>query len=276
MTEVFIFLGQSNMQGQTERLSESEPVENAVEYRAVTNEFAPLKNPVGEYLDENCQPILLTPEQIRDEVNIDNLSVLAASFKGTTNMVPSFARAYLAERKTNFVAVHAARGSSVISKWIPGTIGYGAIVKKTKMALSAIHDEIGGVYAVWLQGESDTLIGTKKDAYLEALNSIIDALKKDVGLVKFGIIEICNFAEYATWIEASETERKTKVHDIRAAQREICQSRADTIHLTAIADELYQDPANRHPNVPGHFSAKGIEILGATAGKAFADALSDQ
>ena len=48
MTDVIIFGGQSNMQGQSERLSENVPVKSALEYRLLTDSLVPLSNPVGE------------------------------------------------------------------------------------------------------------------------------------------------------------------------------------------------------------------------------------
>ena len=42
MTDVVVFGGQSNMQGQSEALSEREIVKNALEYRLLTDTFVPL------------------------------------------------------------------------------------------------------------------------------------------------------------------------------------------------------------------------------------------
>ena len=47
-TDIIIFCGQSNMQGQTERLSENEIVATAFEYKFLDDLFVPLQNPVGE------------------------------------------------------------------------------------------------------------------------------------------------------------------------------------------------------------------------------------
>lgn len=46
--DLIIFCGQSNMQGQTDCLSECEVVPSAYEYRFLTDAYVPLKNPVGE------------------------------------------------------------------------------------------------------------------------------------------------------------------------------------------------------------------------------------
>ena len=46
--DVILFGGQSNMQGQSEALSENTPVAGAYEYRLFGNALLPLQNPVGE------------------------------------------------------------------------------------------------------------------------------------------------------------------------------------------------------------------------------------
>ncbi|MBR3895125.1 MAG: hypothetical protein IKJ35_08280 [Clostridia bacterium] len=48
--DVIIFSGQSNMQGQSERLSENDVVNDAYEYKWLTDELLPLQNPVGKIL----------------------------------------------------------------------------------------------------------------------------------------------------------------------------------------------------------------------------------
>ena len=52
MTDILIFSGQSNMQGQTESDPMDKPVAGASEYRLLTDSFVPLKNPVGEDIGE--------------------------------------------------------------------------------------------------------------------------------------------------------------------------------------------------------------------------------
>ena len=51
--DMIIFSGQSNMQGQTESTAtvNSTPVDNALEYRFLTDELIPLACPVGENIE---------------------------------------------------------------------------------------------------------------------------------------------------------------------------------------------------------------------------------
>ena len=52
-TDILIFSGQSNMQGQTEALPfPNDPVSDALEYRLLTDSLVPLMHPVGETIAE--------------------------------------------------------------------------------------------------------------------------------------------------------------------------------------------------------------------------------
>ena len=77
--DLILFMGQSNMQGETEGCSETEEVPGALEYKYLTDTLTPLKNPVGEnighdmkpflnpdgleFLDQLKDPVLLAPEK---------------------------------------------------------------------------------------------------------------------------------------------------------------------------------------------------------------------
>ena len=92
MTDILIFSGQSNMQGQTECDPHDEPVEGISEYRLLIDSFVPLKNPVGEDIGE----------------------LLLASHLGHGSLVPYFAESYCAVSGRKAVCVHAAKGATVI------------------------------------------------------------------------------------------------------------------------------------------------------------------
>ena len=78
-TDVIIFGGQSNMQGQTESLPESnDPVEGALEFRYYEDALIPLQNPVGEAMHGGI--------------------ACMASSQGHGSLVPAFCRAYQARR----------------------------------------------------------------------------------------------------------------------------------------------------------------------------------
>ena len=54
------------------------------------------------------------------------------------------------------------------------------------------------------------------------------------------------------------------------AQSEICRENPKFIMLTEIAADLCEQAVYMNPNVAGHYSAAGLELLGKTAGAALA------
>ena len=68
-TDLIIFSGQSNMEGEAERMPEdNSPVEGALEYRFLEDKLVPLRHPAGE--------------------NISNNGILHGSQKGTSPSSP--------------------------------------------------------------------------------------------------------------------------------------------------------------------------------------------
>lgn len=261
--DLILFLGQSNMQGQTERLSEQDPVDCAWEYRFLTDTLAPLQNPVGENIFYDLTPgyPLVENEQLEKWLKTH---VLGSAVYGHTNMVPEFCRAYIRESGHGVIAVHAAKGSTVIADWLPGTAGYEAVVKKAEAALRKCADDPpGGVYAVWLQGESNAVLATPKEKYKESLIKLKEGLENDIGLDRFCIIRVGPFANDA------------RDDAIMAAQEEVCRNDG-FLMLTRIAGELLADRRGVNPNVAGHFSAWGLETLGRTAGRNLAQMLAKE
>lgn len=255
--DVIIFAGQSNMQGETECLSENDTVRNGYEYKWLTNKIVPLHNPVGEHIKYDgtegfgiaCKEDI--PKWLKEHV-------LGAAGYGHTNLVPSFCRAYIDQCENNVLAVHAAKGSTVIANWIPGTDGYRAIVEKSVAAIKKAKREytVENIFFVWLQGESDAISGNSKAYYKEKLLSLADGLEKDLGIDKFAVIRVGYFT-------ADDRD-----HEIIDAQDEMCAENEQFLMLTRIATELFSNAEYMNPDAHGHYSAKGIEILGNAAGGA--------
>lgn len=259
--DIIIFGGQSNMQGQCERLTSTDTVSNAFEYRFLEDEIIPLRNPVGEVIKNDHTKG--KPYQS----GIDKLSVwlanhvTGASCKGNTNLVPEFCRVYTEITGNKVLAVHIAKGSTVIAEWTPGSRGYDILFKKATAALNKIREKenIERIFFVWLQGESDAVEGNSKDYYKQKIVELNEALKKDIGIEKFGVIRVGRF---------TKDERD---FEIISAQDEVCDENEDFIKLTDIATTLNEQPEYMNPNVKGHYSALGLEKLGQEAGKAFAE-----
>lgn len=238
--DVIIFCGQSNMQGQTEGLpKENEAVQGAKEYRALTDSFVELKHPVGEDL----------PSEF-----------IKAAHQGGGTLVPAFCRAYVRETGKEVVAIHTAKGSTTIAEWQLGTQCYHYAKEKILSGLKKAREtgSVERVYFVWLQGESDGLIQTKKEEYLERLIAFKNQVKKDVGIDKFCVIRVGYFA-----LKEEDNEA------IFAAQEEAVQTDSDFVMLTRICGELSRDGFNKeYMSVYGHYNNKAQDMIGEEAGTA--------
>lgn len=257
LMDVLIFSGQSNMQGQSEALTDTDPVEGALEYRFLENSLIPLKNPVGEDIT--------TDGAAGDKSNEDtDLSgwlrrhALGAAWCGCDNMVPAFCRAYIKECGRSVVAVHAAKGSTEIADWLPGTDCYRMLIRKTRAAMqkTASVSMIENVFFIWLQGESDAIEGRSAERYKKSIRELAKALKDDINIDKFAVIRVGRFTEDARDIA------------IMNAQNDVCRDDPQFLMLTEAAAEMCGNPRFMNPHVGGHFSAEGFAVIGDTAGKA--------
>jgi len=240
------------MQGQSECLSENGIVNDAYEYKWLTDALVPLQNPVGENITYSMdQGYDFTPKTSLTSWLAEH--ALGAACYGNTNLVPSFCRTYTEMSKRSVLAVHAAKGSTRISEWLPGTSIYRILTEKARGAIRKATPE--RIYFVWLQGESDAIASVTKDEYKAALRVLCDALKTDLGIDRFGIIRVGRF---------TNDDRDT---EIISAQDEICREDEDFAMLTDIATELNEQSEYMNPHVKGHYSAKGLETLGSAAAK---------
>ena len=238
------------MQGQSETLSEHDIVKDAYEYKWLTDELVPLQNPVGE----NITYFMDRGDDVTSETNIPSWlkeHALGAACYGNTNLVPSFCRTYTDITKRQVLAVHAAKGSTRISEWLPGTPIYDVLIRKARGAIQKVSPE--RIFFVWLQGESDAVASVMKNDYKAALHVLCDALKADLGIDLFGIIRVGRFTNDDRDLE------------IISAQDEICREDEDFVMLTDIATELNQKDEYMNPHIKGHYSAKGLELLGSVA-----------
>jgi hypothetical protein len=253
--DLIFFCGQSNMQGQSECLSECETVAGAYEYKFLSDALVPLKNPVGEDITYDLRAGYAYSERVSAK-EWRAKHALGSACYGHTNLVPAFCRAYTAHTKREVVAAHMAKGSTEITNWLPGTPNYSVLKSKAKAAIQKASPE--RIFLVWLQGESDAIAGRKKDEYKRLLMDFCNDLQINIGIERFGIIRVGYFTK-----DARDTE-------IIEAQDEICKENEMFLMLTTLATELNSHPEYMHPTIGGHFSARGLEILGAAAGEALA------
>ena len=259
LMDVIIFGGQSNMQGQTEKRIPTQDNGSCYEYHFLTDSILPLTDPVGENIryDGTCgYPVT---KDVRISQWLEDHVVGAACY-GNTNLVPSFCKTYSELTGRSVVAVHAAKGSTVIAQWLPGTAGYGMLKDKARAAINKAGKDftVGNVFFVWLQGESDAIEGNSKVYYMEKLTELAGALKADVGIERFGIIRVGRF---------TNDQRDQEIID---AQDEICAENSFFLMLTRIATELNLDAQYMNPEVKGHYSAEGLMKLGDEAARTLA------
>ena len=238
------------MQGQSEGLSNTDPVPGTYEYKFLEDTIVPLRNPVGENITYSMRNGTGFTHET-DARSWLREHALGASCYGNTNLVPTFCRTYTEISKRQVLAVHAAKGSTRISAWLPGSPIYRVLIQKARGAIEKIKPE--RFFFVWLQGESDAIAGLTKQDYKAALRVLCDALKSDLGINLFGIIRVGRF---------TNDDRDT---EIISAQDEICREDEDFAMLTDIATKLNNQSEYMNPHVRGHYSAKGLELLGSTA-----------
>ncbi len=258
--DILIFGGQSNMQGQSEALTDTTPVSGAFEYKWLGDRLDPLCNPVGENITYDKQAGEATTKEMSREAGRAWLKahVTGASCYGNTNLVPKFCEYYRKATGTEIVAVHVAKGSTEIKEWLPGTPGFEIVVEKATAAIQKVKEKhsVGHIYFVWLQGESDAAHGNTKAYYKEKILLLNNALKEALGIEKFALIRVGRF------------KNDDRDFEIIHAQDEVCRENEDFIMLTEIATELNTQVEYMNPFVAGHYSALGLEKLGEVSGTA--------
>lgn len=227
------------MQGQTESCPNFGFVRSAFEYKYKTDSIVPLAHPVGE----------------------DFGDLLLGAHEMNGSLVPAFCRAYTKVLGVKTLAVHAAKGATTLSDWAPSGKRYAFAIKKAKAAIDWVrrHDEVGKVYYVWLQGESDALAGTSRKAYADAITKYKNALKSDLKIDGFGIIRVGFFSSDDYCDRA-----------IMAAQEDVSAFDDDFVMLTRLAGKLSRDERYLNPYAAGHYNNDGMELLGSVAGSALA------
>ncbi|MBE6758137.1 MAG: sialate O-acetylesterase [Ruminococcaceae bacterium] len=250
--DVLIFGGQSNMEGQTECLpSPNETVGNAWEYCLLSDTLRPVCHPVGEDLEP-----LLGP----------------ASY-GFGSLAPDCCRAYTESSGRAVVMIHAAQGATTVAEWQKGTPRYDKVVEKLTAGIrkAATVGTVRNVYYLWLQGESDAIARTTGEDYAARLTAYKNALKQDVGIHRFGIIQVGCFCGTVRWL-TDRTREEGRADDavIQQAQEALVSRDSDFAMLTREAVPMSLDPQFINPQEDGHFNNRGLALLGRLAGEALA------
>ncbi len=254
-TDLIIFSGQSNMEGESERFpDDNSPVEGALEYRYLEDRLVPLKHPAGENISNNGKVFI---PRHRDGWGTTQSCALLSAWRKRTNPVPYFCKSYIKASGRNVIAVHAAKGATTIDYWQRGALGYEMLCKKAKKAIEMTNPE--HIYFVWLQGESDAIAKKSKNEYKKQMISLFESLREDLGVEKFGNILVGRFT-----MENSDFE-------IINAQKEVCKEHDGFIMLTEITEEIIYIDKYMNPEAFGHYSVDGQELIGLLSGKKLGD-----
>ena len=253
--DVIIFGGQSNMQGQTGAMPEvNDAVEGALEYKQLGDELVPLKLPIGEDIGGN--------------------KYLLGASHGCGSLIPAFCRAYVAETGREVVAISACRGDTTVEDWQKGTYRYRAAAYKMNRGIAKAKTlgEVEHIYYVWLQGESDAIIESTEEEYLERIIRYKNTLKREIGIERFGIIKVGYFYCTSQWHKNVGTYESKKLCDekIMQAQERAVKEDSDFVMLTRICTELSLNNEYINPEASGHYNNAGMEIIGREAGTALA------
>ena len=254
--DIIIFGGQSNMKGQTGCFPEVNDIVNgAFDYRSIENVYVPLKLPVGEEIG-------------------GNLNLLESS-RGSGSLVPHFCREYIAATGKKVLAIHVAKGNTTVEDWQKGTYRYQAASKKIRQGIEKARElyDIEHIYYVWLQGESDALVESTEDEYLERLTRYKNTLKKELDIEKFGIIKVGYFYCTSQWHKNVSTYEIKKAYDeaVMSAQERAAAEDSDFLMLTRVCPELSMMPEYINPEASGHYTNAAMEIIGKSAGRALAE-----
>ncbi len=240
------------MQGQTECLPEAnEPVSGALEYRFLTDELIPVQHPFGETIGGD---------------------LLYQAHEGHGSLGPACCRTYVEQTGREIVAIQVARGGTMVSEWLKGTARYETALKKLHAGLAKARaiGEIGKIYYLWLQGESDAIAHTPEKVYMQRLTEFKNDMKRELGVDKFGIIKVGYFCLPVRWIPWEDAEAKKWDETVMRAQERLVETDEDFVMLTRICTELSLNEQYINPFADGHYNNEAMELIGAAAGKALA------
>lgn len=246
------------MQGESEMLLPAHEIKGAFEYKFLSDSIVPLSDPVGENITFDLREGW---DYATKKDGWHDCNALGSSYAGNSSLLPSFCEVYVEKTGRDVLAIHSARGSTMIDQWMPESKVYKVLVTKAKAGIkkASEHGNVDKIFLIWLQGESDAIFKKKRDTYKEMASVLAKSLKNDLGIEKVGVIRVGHF---------TNDERDDEIIE---AQSEICRENSDFLMLTEITTELNKQPEYMNPNVAGHFSAKGLQKLGYEAGKTLAE-----
>ena len=233
--------------------TDTAPIPDALEYKWNENTARPLCHPVGE----------------------DFSTYITAAANGGGSLIPDFCKAYISATSRKVFAIPAACGNTTIGQWMYGTQRYFYALRKILAGIEYAKtiDKIEHIYYVWFQGESDAVIGTTENEYIERITEYKNRLRLDCGIEKFCIIKVGYFCAVNKWYERtlnSHEHGKKCDEVIMAAQQKLPSVDSDFVMLTDIAPRLSLLEDYQNHEALGHYNNEGYRLIGEAAGAALA------
>lgn len=240
--DIIVFAGQSNMAGAGGyyKLAPVPEYGTAYEFDVSTNtkKCMVLKEPFGEGVNR---------------VNgLDDKDVV--STRGT--IASAFCVNYYKKTKTPVVGLACFWGGSSTNTWL----NRGLVkttqknIKLAKKYLEKKDVEVGHIYMVWFQGESDAAQGLSASKYISRMNKIYKKVKS-VGVEKVFVITI-----------GKDTGHPDRNDTIIAAQKKLCKKNKAFIMASQTAPKLYDSRSSYYTDTV-HFNQYGLNKIGYEAGK---------
>ena len=191
---------------------------------------------------------------------------------GKGSLGPYCCHAYVENTGREIVAIQVARGGTMISEWLKGTARYDATINKIRAGIEKAKErgEIGKIYYLWLQGESDAIAQTAEDVYMQRLTAFKNDMKKEFGIDKFGIIKVGYYCLPVSGITWDDEEAKKWDEPPMRAQERLVASDEDFVMLTRVCMQLSLDKNYINPHAEGHYNNAAMQLIGGAAGEALA------
>lgn len=238
MYDAVVFMGQSNMIGQSFASSSATILENEEGY-----EFKPVTEP---------RKISVAVEPFGAKQSNDNMSVYANSGM-CTSIMKSF---YDFSDNVKMIGMMCAVAGSGIDEWQKGTTYYTETLDRIAILKSFLEtfgysSKIRHFYMCWCQGEHEATNKSTSEYYIEQFNAMLSNLITDAGFEKCFVMRIGSYSGVTD--ERCET--------IMNAQNTICLSNEHAIMASTKLSEQteYVDTY--------HFTQYEYNLVGADVGK---------
>lgn len=243
--DLAIFAGQSNMSGRGSAVEATVCDINAgFEYKSVSNPLTlvPITEPFG--LGEDRAGAIY-------DYNSDGTT------KRTGSMVSAVVDEYYKQTLRQLVAVSASVGGTSTSEWKSKYISDAVQrLDDAKAFLAANKINVGRIFVVWCQGESDGDNNVSADTYTANTKELFNAFKQH-GAEKCFMVQIGHYRDGGTM--------DTRYGVIRDAQAALCES--DTDFILAGSFEPYKnDMKDKY-----HYNQTTYNAVGKTAGKSISE-----